>query len=260
MRILVVDGWTAEGNLDHERAGCSLQCHVFKDLIQYRLPAAQVTVVDTHSGDGPNDLDLEAFDAAVWTGGGGNIYQADDFNSRQLHLCERVLDKVPYLWGSCWGMQVVMTVLGGRVVPAGRPEIGIAADIKTRPSRVSEAIYGAKTGPFDAPAHHFDEIEQLANGFDIVAENSVTVQAVVSKDGRIFCVQYHPELPYDLIGGLLKYWEANYRSVFSAGEFADLLAHLPEKERAEESSRKIEFNNWLSYVAAGKTGTANAAC
>ena len=259
MRILVIDGWTLEGNLDHERAGCDLQSDVFRELIQNRLPSAQVTIVDTHSGSGGDGIDLETFDAAVWTGGGGNIYEADDFNVRQLRLCERVLAKIPYLWGSCWGMQVIMTVLGGRVVPANRPEIGIATGISTRPSAMTEAIYGAKAGPFDAPAHHFDEIAKLADGFETVAENSVTVQAAASKDGRIFCVQYHPELPYDLIGGLLQYWNANYRSVFSAGDFADLLALLPEKERAEESYRKVEFNNWLDHVA-GVASTATAAC
>ncbi len=257
MRILVVDGWTREGNLDHERAGCQLQCQVFEDLVRDHLSGAQVVTINTHVSDGSDGLELNTFDAAIWTGGDGNIYQGNDFNRRQLGLCEKVLEKVPYVWGSCWGMQVIVTALGGRVAPAGRPEIGIAHGITTRPGAITDALYGTKNGPFDAPAHHFDEIEVLADGFDIIAENSVTMQAIVSRDGRIFCVQYHPEAPYDLIGGLLKYWEPHYRSLFSASEFSSLLARLSDKERAEESFRKVEFNNWLDYVARGGTAAAD---
>ncbi len=251
MKFLVIDGWTREGNLDHGRAGCILQRAVFEELIAECMPGADITTVDTHEAHGTAGLELDGFDAAIWTGGGGNIYQADDFNRRQLDLCERVLDRVPYLWGSCWGMQVVVTALGGKVAPSRRPEIGIAKDIVTRPSGITDALYATKAGPFDAPAHHFDEVEHLPGVFDIVAENSVTMQAIASRDGKIFCTQYHPEAPYDFVGRLLRYWAPNYASLFDAPAFEALLALLPEKERAEESFRKIEFENWLGYVRDG---------
>lgn len=252
MHVLVVDGWTHAGNLDHGRAGCSLQCDIFRDLILESVPSAQVTIMNTHDETGDTGrLDLAAVDAAVWTGGGGNIYQDDGFNRRQLALCEKVLNAVPYVWGSCWGLQVIVTVLGGKVASSSRPEIGIARDIRTRPSKWTDALYATKTAPFDAPAHHFDEIAQLSGGFEIVAENAVTLQAIGTPDGRIFCTQYHPEMPYDLVARLLRYWAPNYRSLFDEDAFQALLASMPEKELAESSARKIEFQNWLACAGNG---------
>ena len=251
MRLLIVDGWTREGNLSHAVAGCEKQAGVFESLVRECLPETDIRIVDTHSDAGPADLDFSQFDAAIWTGGGGNIYKNDLFNRRQLELGERVLADVPHVWGSCWGFQVIVTVCGGEVAPARTPEIGIATGITARTVDYAQTIYRGKPPIFDAPAHHFDEIAQLPGGFDIIAENVITLQAVVSKDRRVFCTQYHPELPYDYIGKLLVQWAPNYTSMFTEEAFQSLLAGLKKKEKAEKSLRKIEFRNWLEFVRQG---------
>ncbi|MDE2889437.1 MAG: hypothetical protein OXR72_14615 [Gemmatimonadota bacterium] len=99
--------------------------------------------------------------------------------------------------------------------------------------------------------HHFDEAARLPREFEIVAENAPTLQAVVSKDRRITCTQYHPELPYDYIGKLMQHWAPNYTSMFAEDDFRNLLARLKKKEKEEESFRKIEFRNWLEFVRKG---------
>ena len=174
------------------------------------------------------------------------------FNRRQLELGERVLADVPHVWGSCWGFQVIVTVCGGKVAPARTPEIGIATGITARTVDYAQAIYRGKPPTFDAPAHHFDEIAQLPREFDVIAENAITLQAVVSKDRRVFCTQYHPELPYDYIGKLLMHWAPNYTSMFTEEAFQSLLAGLKKKEKEEKTLRKIEFRNWLEFVGKGR--------
>lgn len=248
MRILIVDGWTCEGNRTHALAGVEEQARVFGSLVREFQPDAETRIVRTHSAAGPTDVDLRQFDAAVWTGGGGNIYKNNAFNWRQLRLGERVLEEVPRVWGSCWGFQVITTVCGGEVAPARAPEIGIATGIAARPVDFAETLYCGKRRTFDAPAHHFDEIARLPGGFDIVAENATMLQAVVSRDRRITCTQYHPELPYDYIGRLMKHWAPNYRTMFTEQAFQNLLARLKEKEKEEMDLRKIEFRNWLEFV------------
>ncbi|MDE3000530.1 MAG: hypothetical protein OXU79_15775 [Gemmatimonadota bacterium] len=251
MRILIVDGWTRDGNRSHAHAGVKEQAHVFKSLVRECQPEAEIRIVDTHVVAGPTDLDFSGYDAAVWTGGGGNIYKVDPFNRRQLELGERVLSEVPRVWGSCWGFQVITTVCGGEVAPARRPEMGIAAGISVRSMDFAETLYRGKPRPFDAPAHHFDETARLPREFEIVAENATTLQAVVSKDRRITCTQYHPELPYDYIAKLMLHWAPNYTSIFAEDDFRNLLAGLKKKEKEEKSFRKIEFRNWLGYVRRG---------
>ena len=259
MRVLVIDGWTREGNAEHERAGCLAQSRIFENLVAEARPDAVTTVHDTHRSDDGSRLDLESFDAAVWSGGGGNIYKDDEFNRRQLALCERVLKTVPYFWGSCWGMQVAVTVLGGKIAASTSPEFGIARNIKTRKSDIAEALYAGKASPFDAPTHHSDEIVELAGGFEILAENPVTVQAIISNDRRIFCTQYHPELPYDMIAKLLRHWAPNYRAVFDEMAFEALLTELVQKEPVERRTRATEFKNWLDKLANGDLAVRNGA-
>ena len=251
MRLLIVDGWTREGNVSHANAGVEEQADVFESLVRECSPDAEIRIVHTFGDAGPSDLDFSEFDAAVWTGGGGNIYEDNPFNRRQLELGERVLADVPHVWGSCWGFQVITTVCGGEVAPARTPEIGIATDITARPADFADTLYRGKPRTFDAPAHHFDETARLPREFKIVAENATTLQAVVSKDRRITCTQYHPELPYDYIGKLMLHWSANYTSIFAEDDFRNLLAALKKKEKEENSRRKIEFRNWLEFVRKG---------
>ncbi len=252
MRLLIVDGWTREGNRSHALAGCAEQARVVESLVRECLPEADIRIVDTHSDAGRADLDFSEYDAAIWTGGGGNIYEDDPFNRRQLELGERVLADVPHVWGSCWGFQVIVTVCGGEVAPARTPEIGVATGIIARTVDYAETIYRGKPPTFDAPAHHFDEIAKLPRQFDIIAENAITLQAVVSKDRRVTCTQYHPELPYDYIAKLLVHWAPNYKSIFAEDAFQNLLAGLKKKEKEEKALRKVEFRNWLEFVGEGK--------
>lgn len=251
MRILIIDGWTEEGNRSHARAGVREQTRVFESLVRESSPDVEIRTINTISDAGPSDMNFSGYDAAVWTGGGGNIYEDNPFNKCQLELGERVLSEVPRVWGSCWGLQVITTVCGGEVAPARRPEIGIARDITSRSLDYADIMYRGKPYTFDAPAHHFDETARLPREFEIVAENATTLQAVVSKDRRITCTQYHPELPYDYIGKLMQHWAPNYTSIFAEDDFRNLLARLKKKEREDNNFRKIEFRNWLEFVRRG---------
>lgn len=251
MRLLIIDGWTREGNQTHANAGVEEQARVFEALVREFQPEAEVRIVHTYGDARTADLDFSGYDGAVWTGGGGNVYEDNPFNRRQLELGERVLANVPHVWGSCWGFQVITTVCGGEVAPARRPEIGIARDVTVRSVDYAETLYRGKPHPFDAPAHHFDETARLPREFEIVAENATTLQAVVSKDRRITCTQYHPELPYDYIGKLMLHWAPNYTSMFAEDDFRNLLAGLKKKEREDKNFRKIEFRNWLEFVRKG---------
>lgn len=248
MNILIIDGWTTSGNDDHGRAGCKTQAELIKDLVNAVVPEAHTTIIDSNTDRSPDKLVTEDYAAAIWSGGGGNIYVNNAHNRHQLALCETVLSEVPKIWGSCWGLQVLVSVCGGKVSPSATPEIGIATDISYRMDLSASSIYRGKDTPFDAPAHHYDEVLVLPDSFDIVAENANTLQAVASKDGRIFCTQYHPELPYDYLRQLLAYWAVNYQSLFSQAEFEILLRTLEDKERIEHESRSLEIRNWLTSL------------
>ena len=66
----------------------------------------------------------------MWTGGLGNIYLSNQHNQNQLKVCEKILKLDKPLWGSCWGLQVIATCYGDKIIQAGKFEFGFAENIE----------------------------------------------------------------------------------------------------------------------------------
>ena len=247
IKILVVNGWTKEGDKQHENANCILQKDIFEHLIKDTLPNSNVDICDTY--DEEVLINLDSYDAFMWTGGGGNIYEINNHNLSQLKLCERILDKKKPIWGSCWGMQVIVTALGGFVKKSQKPEFGYSKDIKIINPILNNSIYKNKRNTFDAPAHHYDIVDKLPDEFEIITENEVCIQSIHSSSSKIFCTQYHSELPYDYIANLMLFWRDNYGKFFSDVEFDKVLGFLKTKEKEDRGERLKEIDNWLSLLS-----------
>ena len=242
MKILVVTGWTEDGDKDHEKAGCALQKNIFNNLIKELIPDV---VVDNYSSYSPNKFILDSYEAFMWTGGGGNIYENNQHNKSQLNLCSKILSLGKPIWGSCWGMQVIVTALGKKVFKSNNPEFGISKDIKIKNNVLENSIYKNKDLIFDAPAHHYDIIVDIPDDFEVIAENDRCIQSIFSANRNIFCTQYHPELGYDYIADLMIFWKNNYHAIFNETEFNTLIDFLKTKEITDKGDRLVELKNWL---------------
>lgn len=245
-RILIVNGWSEEGDLAHLKAKCKLQSEIFVSLVKTVIKKSKIDIFNSYRP--LQNLNLNTYNAFIWTGGGGNIYEKNFHNSSQLNLCEKILKLQKPLWGSCWGMQVVSKTLGVKVSKSKYPEFGLAKNIRIINPILNKSIYKNKNDEFDAPAHHYDIIETLPNSFISISENNICYQSIYSQSMNIFCTQYHPELPYDYISNLMIYWKNNYNSVFSEKEFYSLVNYLKKKEFHDNGERLIEFNNWLAQL------------
>ncbi len=246
-KILIINGWTKDGDEQHLQANCILQKNIFKNLIKNILPNSHIDSCDTDEES--ENLDVSSYDAFMWTGGGGNIYEKNKHNYFQLKLCEKIIDKKKPIWGSCWGMQVIVTALGGVVKKSLKPEFGYSKNIKINNSLLINSIYNNKSRSFDAPAHHYDIIDKLPIEFKIIAENDMCIQSIYSKQSNIFCTQYHSELPYDYIANLMIFWKENYKNIFTETEFDELIKYLNNKEKEDKGQRLIEINNWLTSLS-----------
>ena len=89
-------------------------------------------------------------------------------------------------------------------------------------------------------------------GFDIIAENAITLQAVVSKDRRVTCTQYHPELPYDYIGKLLVHWAPNYTSMFTEECVSESAGGLEEKREGRENPEENRIQKLAGICREGQ--------
>lgn len=247
IKILVVNGWTKDGDNQHEKANCILQKNLFKDLIKDTLPNSNVDLCDTYE-EGPS-INLNSYDAFMWTGGGGNIYENNNHNNFQLDLCKKILERKKPIWGSCWGMQVIVTALGGKVIKSEKPEFGYSKNIEIINPVLNKSIYKNKLKIFDAPAHHFDIVESIPIDFEIISKNDFCIQSIYSRSNNIFCTQYHSELPYDYISNLMIFWRQQYQQFFSNLEFNNLIETLNNKENKDFGQRLIEINNWLKLLS-----------
>jgi len=229
---------------EHIKANCPPQSDFFKKIILNQFPNSTVDLYQTYSNKFSIPK-LSEYDAFFWTGGLGNIYQKNEFNISQLKVAEDILTINKPIWGSCWGLQVLVTACGGKISKSKKPEFGFSPNIFIK---FDNYIFDNKSDGFTAPGHHYDVIEKMPSNFSILAENDVSIQAIASKDSNIVCTQYHPELPYDFIGKLMLYWKKNYLNEMLENEFMDLINQLKILESKNSYQRELELTNWISNL------------
>ncbi len=229
---------------EHLKAHCPLQSSFFKELILRNDPNHKIVIYDTYNPKF-NSLDFKNFDAFMWTGGLGNIYEINDFNKIQLNIAEKILMLDKPIWASCWGLQVFVTVYGGKISNSSNPEFGYSSNIKILKNSY---VYKNKLDKFSAPGHHYDSIETLPNELQVIAENSFSIQAIEDKNKKLFCTQYHPELPYTFIAKLMLYWKKNYLKTMTENSFKILISKLENLEKKDNFNRKLELINWIENL------------
>ena len=95
--------------------------------------------------------------------------------------------------GICYGMQLMTSLLGGQVGAAHEREYG--------PARIhvhdDQGLFRGLEGELDVWMSHGDRVDRPPSGFSAIAETSSAPYAAVrSDDGRLFGVQFHPEVTH----------------------------------------------------------------
>ena len=192
-RILLAEHGGASRS-DNYAAALRFQSHGLFDGVDFFVVAA---------GDCeklPQGVAFSDFHGVVWTGSPLNAYGPGPVVKHQIDFARAAFESGVPGFGSCWGMQVMSTALGGRVHlhPTGS-EFGIARQIRLNEAGQNHAMYQGKSTVFDAFCSHEDEVCVPPPGAVVLAGNDhSTIQAMVCDDGvrSFWGVQYHPE--YDL--------------------------------------------------------------
>jgi GMP synthase (glutamine-hydrolysing) len=93
--------------------------------------------------------------------------------------------------GICYGMQVMAHQLGGQVTPGAKHEYGHAI---LHLSQLDSPLFADLPPSSPVWMSHGDKIEKLPPGFAALAYTENSPFAVMSKDSRIFGLQFHPEV------------------------------------------------------------------
>lgn len=156
----------------------------YTQLIARRVRELQV-YCELFPWDTPREK-VEAIHPAAYilSGGPTSVYAKD-----APTLPDYVLKSDLPVLGICYGMQLLVHTLGGKVTPAGEREYG-SAEIETLAANPLLPL-----GKQPVWMSHGDRIEQIPPGFKILASsNNTPVAAMGDQTNRYFGVQFHPEV------------------------------------------------------------------
>jgi len=139
-----------------------------------------------------NDIKKAEPKAIIFSGGPASVW---DEESPSIDPKIFNLD-IPIL-GICYGMQITVHLLGGKVEHSERREFGPA---KLRIIDGSDLLGGIPDGS-DIWMSHGDRVLELPEGFtSIAASENSPVAAVKNENLKMYCTQFHPEVVHTRFG------------------------------------------------------------
>ncbi|WP_321330121.1 glutamine-hydrolyzing GMP synthase [uncultured Ilyobacter sp.] len=128
----------------------------------------------------------------ILSGGPASVY-LDDAPTIDKEIYEL---GIPVL-GICYGMQLTMHLLGGKVAKADKQEFGKA-----------ELLIDDKKNPFfdcvpdksQVWMSHGDHVTEIAKGFEQIAHTDSSIATVCDANRNFYCVQFHPEVTHSVYG------------------------------------------------------------
>lgn len=155
------------------------ECNVYCEIYSYKTDIEKIKEL--------NPMGI------ILTGGPNSCYMPDSPTySRELFELG-----IPVL-GLCYGAQLMMHVLGGKVENADVREYGkteVLIDKKT--SRIFDQV----ASPTICWMSHFDYISRTASGFEITAHTAdCPVAAAEDEAKKLYAIQYHPEVLHTVEG------------------------------------------------------------
>ncbi len=268
MNILLVDGNEKEASDRYTKLGMDTQFQVYEKILnKYSNSKINVTTIHPaiHDNYLPIGISLDDFEAVAWTGSLLNIYNVTKSITNQIELAKELFKRKNKIFGSCWGLQVLVTAAGGKVRknPNGLEAV-LAKNIKLNQDGESHPMYRNKKKSFNALCWHYDEAENLPKGTKVLASNKISKFQSISFEvnhSSVWAVQYHPEFNPKWMAGLMgmrkdilleeKVYE-NLSEFENEKIILEYPINLGQKELQiyddiiDEDTHSLELSNWLN--------------
>jgi GMP synthase (glutamine-hydrolysing) len=129
----------------------------------------------------------------ILSGGPASVYDSD-----APKLSYRLLDvfRCPIL-GICYGLQVIASELGGEVRPSANREYGYARLLVTDQN---SPIFRGLPAEMDVWMSHGDHVISVPEDIRVTARTADALNAFEDLSGRIYGVQFHPEVAHTPFG------------------------------------------------------------
>lgn len=175
--------------------GLGLLANVLRELgIHHRY-------LDIPRGD-PPPRDLRGLGGLIVLGGPMAVYEAEKhpFMATELVLVERALTAGRPVLGICLGAQMIASVLGARVYPGERREVGWAPVTLTDDGQ-DDPVFGGGDGQLTVFHMHGDTYELPADAHNL-ARSAMYEQQAFHWGDLVYGVQFHLEFTDAMIGRL----------------------------------------------------------
>ncbi|AQL56992.1 glutamine-hydrolyzing GMP synthase [Abyssicoccus albus] len=167
----------------------------------------------------------------ILSGGPNSVYADDMFD-----IDERIFDlNIPIL-GICYGMQLMMHKLGGKVERANEREYG-RATISINDQTLFKALPHEQT----VWMSHSDKVIDIPEGFEVIAHNPHCENAaVVHRDKQFYGVQFHPEVRHTEYGNdMLRNFIRNIANCTGEWTMENFIDIEIDKIRSQVGDKKV---------------------
>ncbi|MEW6496934.1 MAG: glutamine-hydrolyzing GMP synthase [Cyanobacteriota bacterium] len=155
------------------------ETQVYSEVLSYRTTAEQLRQLN------PKGI--------IFSGGPNSVY-----DTGAPHCDPEIWNMGLPVLGVCYGMQIMVQQLGGKVTRAERGEYGKASLLIDDPTDLLTNVEDSSTMWMS----HGDSCEELPPGFEILAHTENTpCAAIAHHEKKLYGVQFHPEVVHS-IGGL----------------------------------------------------------
>jgi len=181
----------------------------------------------------------------ILSGGPASVYAQDS-----PHLDPKIFNLGIPILGICYGLQLIAYHLGGEVDSSARREYGRASLIIDKQNPLLEGLSSMQVW-----MSHGDSLKKIPKGFSIIAHTDNSPYAVIeSENGKIYGVQFHPEVHHTLDGK--KILENFVRKICNINEIWDAGSFI--ESEINDIREKIGTDEVLCALSGGVDSTVLA--
>lgn len=179
----------------------------------------------------------ESIDWLIIMGGPMGTYEEDKFVWLKVEkqFIRSVIDAKKTVLGICLGSQLLADVLGGRVYPAGKKEIGWFP-VELTPAAKQSAFFVGHPQKF-VPLHWHGDTFDLPPGAIHLAQSEATRNQAFQYGDRILALQYHLEATEEEIRDFIDASDGR----LPTGNFVQTPHDIISADKLFESSRLLLF-------------------
>ncbi|MFK4951637.1 glutamine-hydrolyzing GMP synthase [Lactococcus garvieae] len=191
---------------------------VFSELMSHKVTAQEIREI--------NPLGI------VLSGGPNSVYDEGSFD-----IDPEIFELGLPILGICYGMQLIIHKLGGKVESASESEYGVAPiELKAK-----SELFAHTPETQDVLMSHGDRVVEIPEGFHVVATSPNSPFAAVENTERhIYGIQFHPEVRHSVYGtDMLRNFALNIcgaKGDWSMESFIDMQI---EKIREQVGDKKV---------------------